>query len=146
MILTVRHPLAISTIFLWLGFVGAISFMGTWLEFRVPGITLPLGLGIGRLVFNTLNKVEWIFAIMIVYDLFVRKRIFQKATKILVFTVLILLIFQTFWLLPILDIRASLHITGENVSDSNTHFFYIALEVLKVVYLLILGLKLFKNE
>ncbi|MDY0090288.1 MAG: hypothetical protein RBR78_07970, partial [Flavobacteriaceae bacterium] len=59
---TVKMPIALTASFLWIGFVCAISFMEAWLKFRAPGVTIPLGLGIGRLVFNALNKVEWIFA------------------------------------------------------------------------------------
>ena len=40
----------------------AISFLETPLKFRAPGITLPLGLGIGRLVFRALNTVEVVLA------------------------------------------------------------------------------------
>ena len=67
----VKMPIAVAVIatFLWIGFVCAISFMEAWLKFRAPGITLPLGLGIGRLVFNALNKVEWIFALVIITNI-----------------------------------------------------------------------------
>jgi hypothetical protein len=37
--------------FVWLGTVLAISFLETPLKFRAPGITVPFGLGTGRLVF-----------------------------------------------------------------------------------------------
>ena len=39
-----------------------VSFLETPLKFRAPGITLPLGLGIGRLVFRALNTVELVLA------------------------------------------------------------------------------------
>lgn len=58
----VQRPIVIIVTFLWIGFVCAISFMEAWLKFQAPGITVPLGLGIGRLVFNALNTVEWVFA------------------------------------------------------------------------------------
>lgn len=58
------HILALPSIFLWIGFVCAISFMEAWVKFRAPGVTLPLGLGIGSLVFKALNKAEWVFAIL----------------------------------------------------------------------------------
>ena len=48
---TLKYPLALAGVFLWIGFVSAISFMEAWLKFRAPGVTLTLGLGIGRLVF-----------------------------------------------------------------------------------------------
>ena len=47
-----------GTAFAWLGMVLAISFLETPLKFRAPGISLPLGLGIGRLVFRALNTTE----------------------------------------------------------------------------------------
>ena len=49
--------------FIWLGMVLAISFLETPLKFRAPGITVPLGLGIGRLVFRALNAAELAFAV-----------------------------------------------------------------------------------
>jgi hypothetical protein len=44
--------------FTWLGMVLAISFLEAPLKFRAPGVTIPIGLGIGRLVFRALNAVE----------------------------------------------------------------------------------------
>lgn len=51
---------------LWLGMVGAISFIEAPLKFQAPGITIPLGLGIGRLVFTALNAVEG--AVLLAYS------------------------------------------------------------------------------
>jgi hypothetical protein len=39
--------------FVWLGMVLAISFLEAPLKFRAPGVTIPVGLGIGRLVFRS---------------------------------------------------------------------------------------------
>ena len=44
-----EQGVAVAVPFGWLGMVLAISFLETPLRFRAPGITLPLGLGIGRL-------------------------------------------------------------------------------------------------
>lgn len=46
----------------WLGMVLGISFLETPLKFRAPGVTLQIGLGIGRLVFRALNAVELLLA------------------------------------------------------------------------------------
>ncbi len=43
----------------WCGLLAGISFIEAPLKFRAPGITVPLGVGIGRLVFRVLNRVEW---------------------------------------------------------------------------------------
>jgi len=55
--------------FVWLGMVLAISFLETPLKFRAPGITVPLGLGIGRLVFRALNTVEVVLAAALITSL-----------------------------------------------------------------------------
>ncbi len=55
-----------ALVFLWLGMVLAISFIEAPLKFQAPGITIPLGLGIGRLVFRALNIVETILAIALI--------------------------------------------------------------------------------
>ena len=51
--------------FVWLGMVVAISFLEAPLKFRAPGVTLPIGLGIGRLVFRALNAAELVWAVAI---------------------------------------------------------------------------------
>ena len=143
---TVKYPIVLSATFLWLGFVLAISFMEAWLKFRAPGITLPLGLGIGRLVFSALNKVEWFFVVIIIGSVvFAKTRdlsVFLKPTFLLAFEVLFL---ETVWALPALDARAEVIIQGDIPPASNLHFFYIGMEFLKVVCLFIFGIRLFEK-
>lgn len=139
----VKYPVAIVSVFLWIGFVCAISFMEAWLKFRAPGVTLPIGLGIGRLVFSTLNKVEWVFAVAILVSLGGSVRWFPP-NAVLMYIPLGLLLLQTFWLLPALGIRAEMHIQGQPPASSGLHVYYLAAEVIKVSCLFIFGLKQFK--
>ncbi len=141
----VKMPLALICTFLWVGFVCAISFMEAWLKFRAPGINLPLGLGIGRIVFSALNKVEWVFALVIIINILWNSPDILKWQNLSFVVPLILLLIQTFWLLPALDARAELHIQGLLVPPSNLHFYYVGMEVVKVAGLTIFGLTLFKN-
>lgn len=53
---------AVAVIFVWLGMVIAISFIEAPLKFRAPGVSVQIGLGIGRLVFRALNTVEAVLA------------------------------------------------------------------------------------
>ncbi|WP_007468868.1 hypothetical protein [Segniliparus rugosus] len=53
----------------WLGMVVAVSFLEAPLKFRAPGVTLALGLGIGRLVFRALNLVELVLAALLLCGL-----------------------------------------------------------------------------
>ena len=65
--------------FLWLGMVLAISFLEAPLKFRAPGVTIPLGLGIGRLVFRALNAVEAVLALALA----VRPRLTRRSDAVL---------------------------------------------------------------
>lgn len=141
----VKMPIALICTFLWIGFVCAISFMEAWLKFRAPGITVPLGLGIGRLVFNALNKVELLFAFVIILNIFLNNSDILKWHTIVFAVPIVILTIQTFWLLPALDARAELHIQGQVVPPSNLHFYYVGMEAVKVIGLTIFGLTLFKN-
>lgn len=49
----------------WLGLVVAISFIEAPLKFRAPGVTVQVGLAIGRLVFGALNAVECVLAVAV---------------------------------------------------------------------------------
>lgn len=141
----VQYPLVVIALVLWIGFVGAISFMEAWLKFRAPGITLPLGLGIGRIVFRALNKMEWLFAIIICGQFIYYKQSIFQLTMLPYLFLLLILILQTFWLLPNLDKRAELHIKGESVPRSNLHFYYVGLEIIKIVCLTWLTFTQFKT-
>jgi uncharacterized membrane protein (DUF485 family) len=131
----VKSPIIVVSIFLWIGFVCAISFMEAWLKFRAPGISVGLGLGIGRLVFNALNKVEWILALVILVNLFLTQQKLISFQQFLFFAPFILLIIQTVWLLPALDARAELHIQNQEVPPSTLHFYYVGVEIIKVASL-----------
>lgn len=131
--------------FIWIGFILAISFMEAWLKFRAPGITIPLGLGIGRLVFSALNKVEWVMAVLVFANIFLSQNPIFTLLNLLFFIVILLLLIQTFYLLPALDIRAEMHIQGQIPPPSNLHFYYIGFECIKVICLLLFGTGLLKN-
>jgi hypothetical protein len=140
----VAHPIALICAFTWLGFPCAISFMETWLKFRAYGVTLPVGLGIGRLVLQALNKVEWVLAIAILAELFWRRRI--DRLSLLILPPVALLILQSVWLLPVLDQRALLVIHGQGAGPSHAHFFYVAFEIVKAFSLAGFGIGLLKPD
>ncbi len=142
---TTTYPIVILANYLWIGFVCAISFMEAWLKFQAPGIDVPLGLGIGRLVFGALNKVELVLAISLLICLLLTKPRQFHLSYVLYLVALFVLLLQTFYLLPVLDQRAEMHIKGLEVPPSNMHFIYIVLEVIKVASLFVFGANLFNH-
>jgi hypothetical protein len=141
----VNYPVALVCTFVWIGFVCAISFMEAWLKFRAPGITLPLGLGIGRLVFAALNKVEWILMLGILLDFLLSGRRAMEGKQLLFLVPLVILLVQTVYALPALDARAELYVKGFPAPPSNLHFWYVAMEGVKVIFLLTAGISLLKR-
>lgn len=135
--------------FVWVGFVGAISFMEAWLKFQAPNVTTELGLGIGQLVFGALNSVEIVCLILILLIGVSEERIRKTMIRNLFFISLIVLLFQTFWLLPALNVRASAIIEWREVAPSKLHLWYVLLEIVKVISLTVVGFKClnqFKNN
>jgi len=121
---------------LWLGFVLSISFMEAWLKFQAEGVTQVIGLSIGKLVFDALNKVEIFFLILLLVSSFKRYWYLPKNTlKYTLIALIIIVLLQTFHLLPILDQRADMIIQGEQLSPSYFHFYYVVLEICKVIML-----------
>jgi hypothetical protein len=135
-----KAPIPISGIFFyWAGFVCSISFMEAWLKFRAPGVTLPEGLGIGKLVFTALNRMEWVFVFILMILLVPHIKKFSSAFISISGTVIGLLMLQTLWLLPQLTHRAELIIAGYQPGESYIHLLFGIAEVLKVLFLLYLG-------
>jgi hypothetical protein len=130
-------PLATAAVFTWFGMVTAISFLEAPLKFRAAGITVPLGLGIGRLVFRALNIAEAALAVILVIALAAGHRpgwVWAAAA-----TAWACLLIQVAVLRSRLDRRAAAIIAGRQVAPSRLHFGYIALEVIKALALLAAG-------
>lgn len=139
-----KLKITIAIIFIWIGFVCAISFMEAWLKFRAPNITTALGLGIGQLVFGALNKVELFLSSSII--ILFAFRLKNSRTLNLYFVIaLVILLLQTFWILPELNERATKIIQEITVPKSQLHFVFVALEIIKVVCLFLFGKNQFKQ-
>ena len=134
---------AVAAVFIWLGMVLAISFLEAPLKFRAPGVTIPLGLGIGRLVFRALNICEAVLAAVIVVALVAG----SPATGVVVAVLVAIaaLLVQVIGVRPALTRRsdAVLADAGQAQSGrSHAHYVYIVFEVVKVAALLTSGVLL----
>jgi hypothetical protein len=137
--------LQIAIPFIWFGAVCAISFMEAPLKFTAPNITIPLGLGIGMIVFHTLNRVEIVLCVLLALSFFAARPRTKLPTGAFAVIALILII-QTFVLFPMLDERAVAVINGTASPFSNLHIVYIVSDSIKVLLLLILGVSLARGS
>jgi hypothetical protein len=119
---------------IWAGLLLGISFLEAPLKFQAPGITLGLGLGIGRLVFGALNRIEIVFTLLIWALCFLYKP--SRSTWIVLSVISVIILIQSLWLLPVLDERAQLIIDGKTPAPNSPHIYYILAEALKIIFLL----------
>ncbi|HKN54208.1 MAG TPA: hypothetical protein VJX66_17030 [Amycolatopsis sp.] len=123
--------------FTWLGLVLGISFLEAPLKLRAPGVTTRVGLGIGRVVFAALNRVEMLLAAALLVAVLTGSR----TSPVLVTTgaLVALLAVQPAAVRPVLNRRSDRVLAGADEPRSHAHFVYIGLELVKVAALITLG-------
>ena len=108
------------------------------LKFRAPGITLPLGLGIGLIVFRALNRAEVVLAAATAATFAFAPR--PIAATVLLVALAITLTVQVLVVRPRLEARARIIIDGGTPPRSRAHLSYIALECAKLLMLAAFGI------
>ena len=131
---------SVAVAFVWLGMVVAISFLEAPLKFRAPNVTLPIGLGIGRLVFRALNAIEAGFAVVVAVCLVVDPPAVDTLVALVV--AIVVLVVQLVAVRPALTRRSNAVLAGHEGPRSHVHFVYVGFEVVKVVGLLVGGVAL----
>lgn len=131
------EALGVAAPLVWLGMVLGISFLETPLKFQAPGITIPLGLGIGRLVFRALNAVEVLLVVITTVALLASSP--GVAAWVLVIVLWVLLGVQVVVVRRSLDRRTAQVIAGADLPRSRQHLAYVGLEVVKAGALIVLA-------
>jgi hypothetical protein len=139
--MSTAHAIAVAVIFTWLGMVVAISFIEAPLKFRAPGVSLQIGLGIGRLVFRALNTVETVLAAVLLIAFGYQP---PSATTVIAASVAVAaLAGQLLVVRPRLTRHSDLVLAGDpapppvdgQARRSRVHYGYVALELVKVIAL-----------
>lgn len=137
------YGFVIALTFVWVGLLAGISFMETPLKFHAPGITTVLAVGIGKLVFTALNRMELVLAVLIGAGLW-RGKVPLKLSRLYAIPFGILLI-QTFFLLPPLHARVAALQSGVEPPASSLHLIYVIGEIIKLIALIAGGTLLLRG-
>jgi hypothetical protein len=138
------HAVAVAVLFTWLGMVLAISFIEAPLKFRAPGVSLQVGLGIGRLVFRALNSVEAALAAIVLIAVGAD----PPSPPVIgaVGVAVVALAAQLLVVRPRLAHRSDVVLAAPAVSApgsgsrrSRAHYGYVGLELVKVIALVVAG-------
>ncbi|MEV6841823.1 hypothetical protein [Actinoplanes sp. NPDC051411] len=138
--MTAAASTAVAVTFVWLGMVLAISFLEAPLKFRAPGVTLAVGVGIGRLVFRALNTVEAVLAAAWLVAV-IAGPVTTGARTAGAIAVGVLIV-QVAAVRPALSRRSNRVLAGESAPRSRSHYAYVATEVVKVAALVTGGILL----
>ena len=126
-----------AVIMLWAGVLIGVSFLAAPAKFSAPTLTLPVAMDVGRQEFGTLNLAEILLAVVTL-----AVAAYARPPRTIWFGLVIaagVILLQALWLLPVLDARAEMIIRGEPPPSAPWHTVYIAIEVLKLLALLLVG-------
>ncbi|MDN5808113.1 MAG: hypothetical protein L0I80_09245 [Brevibacterium sp.] len=127
---------------IWLGLIIGISLIEAPLKFTAPGITIPLGLGIGRLVFTAMNWVEIVIAVILLWA--VLKEHVGRLYRGLACGMIAVLIIKITVIRPLLNKRTDAVLAGVNDGGSSLHLLYIAADgilILGLITMLIVAVR-----
>nr|WP_040522134.1 hypothetical protein [Gordonia araii] len=136
--------LTVAAVLVWLGMVLAISFLEAPLKFTAPGVTLAIGLGIGRKVFRALNSVEALLGVVAAVGVVLMATSdvdYSSAVWIGVAIAVVCLLAQVIGVRPALTRRSNEVLAGDGTTAkdrrSNAHFYYVGFELVKVIGLIV---------
>lgn len=139
----ISSGVAVAAVFVWLGMVLAISFLEAPLKFRAPGVSIQIGLGIGRLVFRALNICEAVLAATAGVAVVLGRH--SAGVYVTLGLAVVALGVQMVAVRPALTRRSDAVLADAAVAESGRsrpHFAYVGLEAVKVVALLVCGVLL----
>lgn len=137
MMTILRNPAWTS--FTWLGMTAGVSLLATPLRFGAETITRAVALDVGRVVFNGLNKAEFVLLVIVLVQLRVSGH--TRALWMPAFALALILIVQASWLLPELSARTDIVIAGGEPPPSIAHAAYSTLELGKLALLAFTGFR-----
>lgn len=123
--------------FIWFGIVVGISVIEAPAKFKAPSLTREVGLDVGRIVFGVLNKTE-----LVIYALVLLLAVMRQQSRYVWTGIGLLgaiLLTQSAWLLPELSARTAMILSGQTPEASHAHTLYAALELVKLILLLLVG-------
>jgi hypothetical protein len=118
----------------WIGLLGALSFIETPLKFLAPEVTLPIALGIGRLVLTAANIAGAVLLVALTVISVLQPRVPRRAWFVLGGLWLVLLV-EVAVIRPPLNARTDAILAGQDPGASPLHVVYIVADVLLMLLL-----------
>lgn len=121
---------------MWIGLLVALAFIETPLKFYAPGMTLPVALGLGRLVLTAAEIAGLVLLLAMTAASLPRPRLGRVSWWVLGGLWLVLLI-QMVVIRPQLNARTDQVLAGEDSGSSSLHGIYIGADIVLLLGALI---------
>lgn len=131
------HKLLPAIYLIWAGLILGVSFIATPVKFQAPHLTMPVALEVGKATFHLFNFIEWCVIIAAIILIAISSKTTRSWPVAIVLLSIVML--QTFWLLPALDVRADKVIAGGTPDPGHYHWFYIVAEIFKLALTIMAG-------
>ncbi|MCR6639024.1 MAG: hypothetical protein NVV82_08595 [Sporocytophaga sp.] len=141
MVATVKYPIVLISVFLWIGFACALDYLEYSIVIKSIPVSTSVEIFLSDLLYNTMTNFEWFFVLLIIGTTYFTNIEEIFPLYILFIIPFLILSIQTSRLFPGMN---SVVMIGRNSYHLYSSFFYQILEGIKVVCLLIFGLKLIK--
>jgi hypothetical protein len=130
------HVLRATLAGVWIGLLGGLSFIETPLKFLAPDVTLPIALGIGRLVLTGANIAGAVLLVALTIVSSLQPRVPRRAWYAIGALWLVLLV-EVAVIRPPLNARTDAILAGQDPGDSPLHVIYIAADLMLLVLLVL---------
>jgi hypothetical protein len=118
----------------WAGVIIGVSLIATPIKFQAPSLTLQTGAEIGRYTFRFLTRIELCFLIAALITATIAQP--RWITIAVLAPIVIEIVVQRYWLLPVLDNRVAQRLAGQTPEFSFHHTVYAAMEAIKAALLI----------
>ena len=129
---------------LWAGVLFGVDFIATPAKFLSPLASLPIDIDIGRRTFGVFNRVEDLFAALLLSVTLALPRIGLRRRAVLLLP-LVPFAIKSFWLWPILDLDAIQVVGGLPSTEDDLHLVYVGLVVAQVILLFANGTNMLRR-
>jgi hypothetical protein len=119
----------------WIGLLVALSFIETPLKFLAPDITVPLALGIGRLVLTAANIAGAVLLVAITVLSLVRPRV-RRGALVVLGAIWVTFVVQVAVIRPPLNARTDIVVAGGDPGESSLHILYVIADVVILALLI----------
>ena len=126
---------------IWLGMILGVSFLAAPAKFMAESLTLPVALEVGRVTFGLFDRLEWLItaALLIAAWRWRQRGWLDRRLTVLIAAILVIVLVQSFYFLPLLDARVGRVMAGETLEPSPLHTVSGAFEVVQAILLAVVG-------